>query len=445
MMKILFSSVGKSDPMTIFENLEVYDGSLLHIIRYMKPDVVYLYMSEQICKFDDLDNRYEKAIQLLADQLQTSIDVCKIKRKELVDVQKFDFFYDEFERIILDIIDKYGPETEILCNVSSGTPGMKSAIQIITALSKYKLTPIQVVDPTRGQMRRADDLYNYNIEEYFHQNIDNNQLNNRTSISNNESFSFKMQRESIIALIQQYDYEAAYYLINEYKYRIDKYYIDLLDFAKSRSTLDIKTSLRINSQYSLNLIPYKSDNLIKLFEYALLLKIKVCKNEIIDFLRGLTPFLNHASYMLLKKCYGIDMHRYCTLTNKYNLTRCLLEKDETGRNILNILDKEFKGYKDSFLSENQMLCILFSYLSPSDSLYKSLKSLDDLRKNKRNLASHEIVCIKKESIKKDLGIDIEVYLNDMRTVLEQLGYDLKYWNSYDNMNQYLINELKTLI
>ena len=73
-----------------------------------------------------------------------------------------------------------------------------------------------------------------------------------------------------------------------------------------------------------------------------------------------------------------------------------------------------------------MLCILFSYLSPIDSLYKSLKSLDDLRRNKRNLASHEIICIKKESIKKDLGIDIEVYLNDIKTVLEQLGYDLKY-------------------
>ena len=324
-MRILFSSVGKSDPMTIFENLEVYDGSLLHIIRHKKPDIVYLYMSGQICKYDDMDNRYKKAIKLLADELQVSINVFKIKRTELIDVQKFDFFYDEFEKIILDIIQKFGPETEILCNVSSGTPGMKSAIQIISALSKYKLIPIQVIDPTKGQIGRAYELNNYNVEEYFRQNIDNIQNDDRTSISYNESFSFKMQRESIIALIQQYDYEAAYCLINEYKYRINKYYIDLLDFAKSRSSLDMKTSLRINSQYDLNFIPYKKDNQIKLFEYALLLKMKVQKNDVIDFLRGLTPFLNQASYMLLKKNYGIDMHCYCTNTNKYILTKSLLE------------------------------------------------------------------------------------------------------------------------
>ncbi len=55
MSKILFSPVGGTDP--ISEN-NLHDGSLLHICRCYKPDKVYLYMSKEILKHHEEDDRY---------------------------------------------------------------------------------------------------------------------------------------------------------------------------------------------------------------------------------------------------------------------------------------------------------------------------------------------------------------------------------------------------
>ena len=91
-MKILFSPVGMTDPMTEdkIAHQGYYDGALLHICRHEKPDIVYLYMS-----------------------------------KETLDV-------------------------------SSGTPAMKSALQILAAANDIELQPRQVSTPSRA----ANNIFN---------------------------------------------------------------------------------------------------------------------------------------------------------------------------------------------------------------------------------------------------------------------------------------------
>ena len=49
----LFSPIGNTDPIKYF-----YDGSMLHICRYYKPDVVYLYLSKEMMEYHKEDNRY---------------------------------------------------------------------------------------------------------------------------------------------------------------------------------------------------------------------------------------------------------------------------------------------------------------------------------------------------------------------------------------------------
>lgn len=51
------------------------------------------------------------------------------------EVQVFDTFMKEYREILNDIRDK-NPESEIILNVSSGTPAMKSALQILAAMGK---------------------------------------------------------------------------------------------------------------------------------------------------------------------------------------------------------------------------------------------------------------------------------------------------------------------
>ena len=52
MKKILFSPIGGTDPISNFR-----DGAMLHICRIYKPDIVYLYLSKEMCEFQEKDDR----------------------------------------------------------------------------------------------------------------------------------------------------------------------------------------------------------------------------------------------------------------------------------------------------------------------------------------------------------------------------------------------------
>ena len=61
---ILFSPVGGTDPIS---STNCRDGSLLHICRVYRPDVVYLYMSQEILANQDKDNRYLYCLDKLGE------------------------------------------------------------------------------------------------------------------------------------------------------------------------------------------------------------------------------------------------------------------------------------------------------------------------------------------------------------------------------------------
>ena len=449
-MKVLFTCVGKSDPLTIFENNVIYDAAYMQIARYHCPDKIYFYMSKEICEFDEIDNRYEKSIMLLNRHLNTKIETYKIKRPELIDVQRFDEFYDDFENIINEIIIKNGKDVEILCNVSSGTPAMKATLQILAALSKYKLTPIQVDDPTKGKWQRDVDLKNYDLDFYWELNSDNDINEDRTYFSKNDKFNFKIQKELLVNLIKSYDYEAAYDLVNSYKYRIDKNVIDLIKFSLDRYNLDTKEILKSPNK---SLLPYLDEEQAKIFEYGLWLKVKIEKGEILDFVRGINPFLYEICKYALKNICKINILKYCSKDKRgvMKLARQLLmDTDRQGEELLNILDSEFlkrkkEEYTSTCLTENQMLIILYAKLGDDSKLRLSLKMLNSLREEIRNIASHQITCVREEDIIKKLGKSVDDYVNIIRIVLACLNFDTsKYWDSYNLMNKKIIEEINEL-
>lgn len=58
---VLFSPVGTHDPVGVVDkDGKPSEGSMLHIIRHYKPEVVYLYITKEL---NYNDNRYEKAIK----------------------------------------------------------------------------------------------------------------------------------------------------------------------------------------------------------------------------------------------------------------------------------------------------------------------------------------------------------------------------------------------
>ena len=71
-MKVLFSPVGKRDPINFRKkdltsniDLSFTEASLLQTIREVKPDVIYLYMSKEIVELDEKDDRYATSVKEL--------------------------------------------------------------------------------------------------------------------------------------------------------------------------------------------------------------------------------------------------------------------------------------------------------------------------------------------------------------------------------------------
>ena len=135
---VLFSPIGTSDPIR-----GGFDGSMLHITRYYKPEKVYLYYSEDMYERDLVDNKCELAIKILNPKIQ----VIKFKGKALP--YDFDSFIVEFNRII-NTISEENPDSEIILNVSSGTPQMKSTLCLEAVTTNKKIRVVQVTTPIEG-------------------------------------------------------------------------------------------------------------------------------------------------------------------------------------------------------------------------------------------------------------------------------------------------------
>ena len=154
---ILFTPVGGTDPIS---STNGHDGSMLHICRQYKPDEVVLYMSKEMLDFQEQDNRYLYCLQQLAKLQNRHMDYKIIERRELTKVHEFDYFYNDFRTIIMDIYKNMDETDRLLLNISSGTPAMKSGLLVLQTIGEYPATLVQVTTPEQA------------INEHVHEDYD---------------------------------------------------------------------------------------------------------------------------------------------------------------------------------------------------------------------------------------------------------------------------------
>ena len=100
---ILFTPVGGTDPIS---STNCKDGSMLHICRFYKPNKVIMYMSKEMLDYQEEDDRYRYCLNNLAKNQKREMEYQIIERKELTNVHEFDYFYQDFRKIIYEIFEK---------------------------------------------------------------------------------------------------------------------------------------------------------------------------------------------------------------------------------------------------------------------------------------------------------------------------------------------------
>ena len=90
-----------------------------------------MYMSKEMLDFQEKDDRYRYCLDRLAKMQDRPMIYEIIERRELTKVHEFDYFYEDFRKVISHIYETMDDSDTLLLNVSSGTPAMKSGLLVL--------------------------------------------------------------------------------------------------------------------------------------------------------------------------------------------------------------------------------------------------------------------------------------------------------------------------
>lgn len=434
--KILFSPIGNTDPIKYF-----HDGSMLHIARVYQPDEIYLYLTKEMLVHHEKDNRYVRTVELLGEQLNHRFEIHIIRNEKMVNVHEYDVFYDEFHAILSEIEKNMDKEDMLLVNMASGTPGMKSALVVMATLAEYRFLPIQVASPQKMSNLEYEERVEYDVETNWELNEDNKEnFQNRCMETICKNLMQMLKIDMIIKHVLAYDYHAAYEVAKELKDRVPDEALAILEAAAERVKLNQNRVAQLEHKYHLSIFPVKEGSKQKIFEYALVLQLKMKREEFADFLRGITPISDDLLEIIVENNCGIHLKDYCYL--KKDALSWSQEKMKHTK-VDEILNKAFMNFRYDMVSSIH-LKTLIQNMSSDEVMKKKIASLVQVEQRVRNVAAHEIVSVTPEWIKERTGLKPQEIMEIIRFLCVKAGIGVKKedWNSYELMNE-KIQELLT--
>jgi len=425
-------------------------------MRHYKPKKAYIFLTKKICQYDLIDNRYEIIAKKLQELLDFRCVITKIEREDIDNPQDFEFFYQPFESI-LNNIQKENPDSEILVNISSGTPAMKQVCYMLCAIAVRKITPIQVVS-FRGEERIIDPhgSEKYDIENEWDNLIDNNselEPENRCSEIKVKNVRAVFSREIILELIRSYDYNAALKVAKKIEYFIDNKIIDILSAAKYRLDLSDSYAQKSVEDIGYDLFPVKTEPAKKIFEYILVLSVKVKKGYLADFTRGISPVILELFIEACNFSNNKDIKNFCDYDKKKEIYYL-------RRELMSDLMPELLDYYDQYYSGTKQRCFTNSPISASNILPYIIytygeesmitilaKDLREFENKARNQVAHIITEVTDEWLKDRTnlnGNEVLTKLKKIYSLIFKKHHKQIEWDSYDRVNQDIEKLLKAL-
>lgn len=435
---ILFSPVGGTDPIS-WNNGR--DGSMLHICRCYKPDKVILYLSKEMLDFQEQDDRYRYCLQKLGELQGQSIQVDEYQRPDLLSVQDFDWFYPEFRQILMEITKKMDTTDRLLLNVSSGTPAMKSCLQVLANLGEIRCTAIQVSTPAKKINNHTRD--GYDVQLAWEADDDNRKgFENRCQEIRSLGLIRLNQEEMIKRLIREYDYRAASLVADSIVDGSAVRYRRLLTLAEDRMLLNLPEANVIDKEENFNCIPIKKSGDETLFEYALALDIRIRKGEYADFVRALSPLIVALFENVLQNRMHIDVEQYIQ-TNKAGV-RLWDRNSMNGADILSALNAEYaSGFQYGFVKSDHLVRLIQHYGTGDPGLVNLVINLREIEETVRNKAAHEMVMVTDDTINRYTRYHAKDILEMLKRLFKYSSVKVnpEDWKSYDRMNEMIIERM----
>ena len=360
---VLFSPVGDTDPVR-----GSYDGALLHIVRHYRPHKVYIY--------------FTKAMQSKKDVILKAIEKFEIATEviltEVENPSDFDIFNQEFDRL-LQHIQNENAESDILLNISSGTPQMKSALCLEVVSSHLKLKPIQVLSPAKGSSK--DIEHGGDIEDNYDDLEENSQYIEENRCIEPQIVSFRRTaiKRDLISLVENFEYRMALEKFKDNAYLFNKEAGELIEYARQRQN-DNKEYKK--SAWHKEFDFTKDENANRACDYYCLLNNNAKTGELSYFV------------LLLKSVIEFIADQYIGGVQETEATQILSQyyKDEYNSDYRPQVIKVQRGNKTvRFIaySSDQYTQILKAKKYPEDDIAK-FEFLNEVVKAERNFLAHDL-------------------------------------------------------
>lgn len=405
-MSVLFSPIGTADPLT-----QLGDGPMLHIIRHYRPERVVLFLSPKMAEYQEQDQRYTKAIELLSAECHGGdIPTIELMKSNTTDVYKFDVYISEFEQKLNEIGKENGGDT-ILVNASSGTPAMEEALVALGAFGRLNLTPLQVSTPRKGPNTKGDreDPHKYELDLLWACNPDNEEGRPcRILEVKTPNFSDRLLLENIRSLTSRYNYVAAASLAKQAR-TISPEARMMIEAAVDRLNLNGQKSAQVFARSDM---AYSASTAGMVTEYVSILEVMLEQGRWADFMRALTPAITETMLRYLRPV--LPNERYLKKSIKpgnyeYDIER--IKKDAKLRGIILGSDERLKN---PYLS-NYILDKLIDEYCQDGVLINKLHRLYEFEHapENRNKIAHTIVRINKKDIECNGGMTMEEVMQSL--------------------------------
>lgn len=449
-MRILYSAVGDTDPIRGY-----HDGAMLHILRHYHPDKIVLFLSKEMVEKEENRGVYTKAIKSVDETV--AIELIKT---DLVNVHKIDALMpmvDNFYRLR----EEY-PDTEILLNLSSGTPQMKEIMSYLS-IEYDDVIGIQVDSPQKSSNRSEAALQDdEDIETAIECNIDSEASSPcRCHEPHLNYLKRNRLKLELITALRSYDYSKAKMLFASYQNtfpqntRTDDGINIALKHAQNRLNLKYNDAIKICCRVGSDSITsvYDERKIIELDEYLMLMEVRLKQGQIEDFILKISPFMSRLMRLYLAKYWDV---RWCNVERefkerlkkgfkkRYKIDKGLFEKEYPE--LYRSWAKKNKAYRKAYIEYSlyNLLNMIRDMKNVDSTLLSQLESIREVEQEIRNELAHEMVVFAEADICKQVGIQsLHSFFLDIMKVFYTIIDESKPRKRlvYDLINEYIIGEL----
>ena len=415
MERILYSCFGTTDPVRGMK-----DGGMLHILRFYRPTTVYLFLSAEIVRRDREDDRINKTFAFCRENWDGYAPKVVRFNTDIQDPSDMDALLEPMHCLLQQAAAEC-PGSEILLNLSSGTPQMQIILSQMALDARYRCLGIQVKNPEgqSGTTERTNSK-RYPVDEALGLNEDEEQgAENRCSVPKMIAVRREATRNRLYGLLARRNYAAIGQMGSDLPGHIVKLarHLDYRSrFLLEEAEQEAQGLSGMGLQVGRGVYPY---NVYRLIEYFAMLKHLVHSKRYTDFLLRLNPFLVQFQLLLLGgqlKPLGFEERDLFTVVGgrkKFSPWKMQQKLPE----LLAFMEQAMNGVLEERDVSIWGMNVMLGFFSIDESLKQLLEACETANSALRNSAAHDLFTITNEDIARVCGSDAETLLRGLESHL----------------------------